>query len=257
MPPPERAPQVAIVVHDVAPATWRECETLLAMADALGAAPCTLLVVPDWHRTMPLRVAQPFAAALARRLARGDELCLHGYFHVDDAPPPNTLRGLVERRLFTRREGEFAAIGQNDATARLVHGIATFHALQWPLYGFVPPAWLLSEGARRALDASGHAFEYVPVRSGIHVLPSWRWVPTANLCYSPDRAWRRLGSRLLIRRELVRARDRRLLRISLHPQDVHVPEVVSHWKLLVEQVLRTHTPVTKRDGVRSLLPLAA
>jgi len=36
-----------------------------------------------------------------------------------------------------------------------------------------------------------------------------------------------------------------------------VPEVVSHWKLLVEQVLRTHTPVTKRDGVRSLLPLAA
>ena len=41
--------QLCIAVHDVAPATWRQCARLFDLVDALGAPPLTLLVVPDWH----------------------------------------------------------------------------------------------------------------------------------------------------------------------------------------------------------------
>src|SRR4051794_23039030 len=52
-----REPQpgaVAIALHDVSPATWRECRALLAMLDATGAGPLSLLVVPHYHYRAPI-----------------------------------------------------------------------------------------------------------------------------------------------------------------------------------------------------------
>src|SRR5689334_8833381 len=134
---------VAFVVHDAAPATWPECSMLLRMLDDLGARPLTILVVPHYHYRDPIVKDTRFVAALNARLARGDELALHGFHHRDDEPPPRTLRGFVERRLLTRSEGEFAALNEPAAAWRIEHGIEAFRTLRWPLSGFVPPAWLL------------------------------------------------------------------------------------------------------------------
>lgn len=246
MPRPDARRLLAVELHDVAPSTWAECAALLRMLDDVGATNLTLLVVPRFHDERAFADDPAFVAALDERLARGDELCLHGYTHRDDEPPPRSLRGFVERRVMTRAEGEFAAIGEADAGARLSAGVAMFRAVGWPLHGFVPPAWLLGDPARRALAASGHRFEYVSLRAGIHRLPDWRFVPSANLCYSPDRRWRRTMSRVLIRRELRRAAAMPMLRMSLHPQDARVPEVVRHWRALAEDALRDRMPVTKR-----------
>ena len=240
---PEAA--VAVVVHDAAPATWPRCMPLLQMLDELGAHPVTILVVPRYHGAPPIECDRAFVAALDRRLELGDELALHGYSHRDEAPRPRTLQGLIERRVLTRAEGEFAALNEDTATARLVRGIETFSALRWPLHGFVPPAWLLGAAGRRAVDRCGDAFRYVSSRSGLYALPHWRFTRTANLCYSPDRGWRRALSRVLIRRELARARHLPLLRLSLHPQDAEFPEVVEHWRALVAAALDARTPCTK------------
>ena len=75
---------------------------------------------------------------------------------------------------------------------------------------------------------------------------------TANLCYSPDAFWRRALSRAMIRAELVRARGRPLLRLSLHPQDVRSADVMAHWRTLVAEALDSRTPVTKERWVASL-----
>ena len=40
--PDLRGTAVAIALHDVSPATWRECAVLLQMLDDAGAAPLTL-----------------------------------------------------------------------------------------------------------------------------------------------------------------------------------------------------------------------
>lgn len=247
----------AIVVHDVAPATWPACRVLLDMIDGLGAPPVTLLVVPHFHRGVHCAASDAFIEAMNARLARGDELALHGWFHDDDSPPPRSPREYIARRLLTRSEGEFAAIPGSTARRRLQHGIELFASQRWPLHGFVPPAWLLNVATRDALDASGHRFDYVPVRGGIHRLPGWRLEATANLCYSPDRAWRRAISRAQIACESKIRGKRRLLRLSLHPLDRQFPAVLTHWRSLIIAALRDRRPVTKRQAMSERFPAQA
>ena len=250
----EKRKAVAFVVHDAAPSTWPECAALLRMLDELGAQPVTILVVPHYHYQNPIINDARFVAALGARLARGDELALHGFHHRDDEPPPRTLRGFVLRRMLTRGEGEFAALNEPAAAWRIAHGVDAFRTLRWPLFGFVPPAWLLGSASRAAIERCGHPFRYVSARRGIHRLPHWRFVSTANLCYSPDAVWRRALSRMLIRGELARAQHRSLLRVSLHPQDARRADVMAHWRALVEQALAERVPVTKERWIASLEP---
>jgi predicted deacetylase len=246
MPPPERK-AVVIAVHDVAPATWPQCEALIQMLDDLGAMRLTLLVVPFFHYERPMWKETSFVHAIESRLARGDEVVLHGYFHRDDEPPPRTLHGFIERRMLTRAEGEFAALTEFGAMWRITRGIEMFRALRWPLFGFTPPAWLINDAGRTAISRCGYPFEYVSVRDGIYRLPRWRHVPTANVCYSPDRPWRRVMSRIVIARELRRARHVPLLRLSLHPQDAAEPAVVAHWRAIAADALASRTLVTKHE----------
>jgi predicted deacetylase len=116
----------------------------------------------------------------------------------------------------------------------------------------VPPAWLLGEASRAAIDRCGYPLRYVSARGGIFRLPNWRFARTGNLCYSPDTRWRRMLSRALIRAELARARHRPLLRVSLHPQDVGSAEVIAHWRTLIADALAERLPVTKAQWTASL-----
>jgi predicted deacetylase len=250
MPHPDAPAVVCVELHDVAPATWPQCEAILRMLDTAGATRLTLLVVPRFHHGVFVGDDETFVRALDARLARGDELVLHGYSHQDEGPAPRTLHGFVARRLLTRAEGEFAALKRADAAERLAHGIAAFAARGWPLHGFVPPAWLMSRPARTALAQCGHRFEYLALRRGVYRLPQWRYAQSATLCYSPDRAWRRALSRTLIRRELARAARLRVLRLAIHPQDARVPQVMYHWRALVGEALHARTAHTQHEAAR-------
>ena len=220
---------------------------MLAMLDDVAATPVSLLIVPNFHYGTAAHHDRAFLDAIGARLARGDELVLHGCFHVDDAPPARTPGGWFARRMLTRGEGEFAVLDERAAAWRLTRGIALFERMRWPLAGFVPPAWLLSEGTRNALSHCAHRFDYVTIRNGMFRLPDWRFERTANLCYSPDTALRRAMSVGLIHHALRRSRATPLLRISLHPQDARVPAVMRHWRQLVVDALAERAPVTKRE----------
>jgi len=219
------------------------------MLDDVGASPLSLLIIPHYHHESAVLRAPAFVRAMDARRARGDELVLHGCFHVDDAAPARSVREWFERRMLTRSEGEFAALDARTAAWRIARGVALFETLGWPLAGFVPPAWLLSRGTRTALARCRHRFEYVTVRSGIFHLPDWRFERTANLWYSPDTALRRAISACAITRECRHARSVPLLRISLHPQDARVPSVMRHWRRLVVDAVADREPVTKREWV--------
>ena len=185
-----------IALHDVAPATWPQCAQLLAMLDGIGATPVTLLVVPDFHGRGHIENDRAFIAAIERRIRRGDEIALHGYTHLDNAPRPKNPWQWFRRRLLTASEGEFAALDRHEAKRRIGRGLHAMSCLQWSVNGFVPPAWLASQGTRAALAET--ELRYTSTHTALIDL---RGGSTAAPCItaSSRSIWRRAASRVWMR----------------------------------------------------------
>jgi predicted deacetylase len=244
MPSTERS--LCVAVHDVAPATWPQCRRLLDMLDGYRL-PLTLLVVPEFHHAGRIEDDPEFVAAIAERLARGDEVALHGLYHLDDSPPPRKPGDWIARRMLTQREGEFAALDEARCRERLDRGLSAMHRLGWPVSGFVAPAWLLGRPARAALTRS--PLRYTTTRTGIYHLPEWSFTAAPALTYSARSAWRRAMSRALVEAQYAASRSQPLLRVALHPVDARHEHVVSHWRDLIGRALDERTPLTKAAWV--------
>nr|WP_277985177.1 DUF2334 domain-containing protein [Salinicola tamaricis] len=80
----------SLVLHDIAPETWPDYQGFVAaidrLSERLGPIPITWLVVPDFHGRGECRHSDALRRVLDSRLARGDELVLHGYFTVTMRP---------------------------------------------------------------------------------------------------------------------------------------------------------------------------
>lgn len=241
-----------LVLHDVAPETWPDYRPFVEAVDALGRIPITWLVVPDFHHRNALELPRHlgFRQLLDERVARGDELALHGYYHCDDAPPPRGPREWFMRRVYTW-EGEFYALGKQQAQQRLQQGVALFQRHGWPLHGFVAPAWLMSEGTRKALSESGLSYTSDPQH--FYLLPEHAPIEAPGLVWSARSAWRRGMSRLISERVLREHRQAPLLRLGLHPVDMRHEFSRRYWlDLLVRLLDEGRMPSTKIDWLRRL-----
>lgn len=181
---PESEPALCVVLHDVAPQTWDAYQPFVAFAERLGV-PLTLLVVPDFHHAGDLRRHPRFVSAMNARLARGDEIALHGYFHADELPLRGDPVDFFMRRVYTR-EAEFYRLDTAAAGERLQRGLELFAGLGWHASGFVAPAWLPGPGTRAALRAC-RCVTPVPRRrwsicdrTGRTRHPDWCGVPAAG-----------------------------------------------------------------------------
>ena len=231
-----------VVLHDVAPPTWPHYRPFVQALDRLGPVPLSLLVVPDFHHRHPLG-ASPLRDVLERRLVRGDELILHGYYHFDDQPAPRDPRDWFMRRVYTR-EGEFFRLDEEQAAERLAHGIELFRQLGWPLAGFVAPAWLMSAGTRRALARSG--LRYTSDPRSLLVLPEFTALPAPTLVWSSRSAWRRGLSLAWCAAQLRRWERAPALRLALHPEDLRHPSGRTFWLGCVQRLLASgRQPLTK------------
>jgi len=282
MPVPAAEPgALCVSIHDVAPANWPDCLRLWQAVQAVADIPLTWLVVPRYHGDA---AAPPqYEAALERLLARGHELALHGYLHLDAGPPPRTPRQLLLRRVFTQGEGEFAALETPAAQRLLDLGRGWFAQRGWPLHGFVAPAWLLGEGAWTALRgtplrytttlrrfhclrrsvappggppaglATGSAAEVAEARPAEPLpgmpllgmpLPEWS-LPAWALHYAARNRAGRCGSRLALDALLPLLAGQPLVRLGLHPRDARQPELLRHLQRLLAVLLAARQPLTK------------
>jgi len=234
-----------LVLHDVTPETWPDYRRFVEAVDALGHVPICWLVVPDFHRRNRLEDHPGFCRLLDSRLARGDELVLHGCNHADEAPAPRSPRDWFMRRVFTH-EGEFYPLDQAESARRLQQGIALFARQQWPLHGFVAPAWLLGPGARRALATTGLIYTSDP--GHLFLLPNYTAIDAPGLVWSARSAWRRGMSRLLTEQLLNRHRQAPVLRLGLHPVDMRHEFSRRYWlNLLIRLLEEGRQPMTKID----------
>ncbi len=232
-----------VSIHDVAVSTWLACEHLLDRLPVLQELPLTLLLVPDWHGQGRCASAedQRFQKAITAIQVRGHELCLHGYTHSDQKAAG--LSDWWQRRVLTRSEGEFAALGACDAGERLRLGKGWLAERGWQARGFVPPAWMINpEGIRAVRDAG---FEYLGRYRGWQNLANGKNIAAPTITYSVrhpagDALWRSLQDVLLLNQQ-----RRPVLRLALHPADLHRAGNLAHASRLIAQWRRYRVPLTE------------
>lgn len=223
-----------LVLHDVAPCTWRSYLPFVAAVDALGSVAMTWLVVPDFHQRNPLDNDPALLDFLDTRLARGDELVLHGYQHCDTGPPPRHAADFLMRRVYTR-EGEFYSLSHDQASMRLDAGIAVFQRHAWPLHGFVAPAWLMSPGTRLALRE--RPLSYTSSPHHLYRLPDFTALRAPGLVWSARSAWRRGASWVFNRWQETQWRQAQVIRLGLHPVDMHHELARRYWLAALQRLL--------------------
>lgn len=234
---------LCVSIHDVAPATWPLCLRLEQAMRSVAPLPLTWLVVPRFHGDAARSPAME--ARLGELASQCDELALHGYTHLDTAPPGASVRARYLRGVYTKSEGEFAALDATGAADRLALGLAWFRERGWHAHGFVPPAWLLGEGAWSALRASPLA--YTTTYARFHSLATGGSVLSPSLVYTArNRTGRVLSPPCMdvLAGALARAP---LVRLSLHPADARYPRLLRHAQRLAERLLATREPMTKAE----------
>ncbi|MCM5703316.1 DUF2334 domain-containing protein [Larsenimonas salina] len=235
-----------VALHDIAPQTWQDYRPFVEAVDRMSVSvPMTWLVVPEFHHGKSTFDDPAFMSLLESRLAKGDELVLHGYYHCDDGPAPRTPKDYFMRRLYTV-EGEFYGLAEREATERLHAGMALFERQGWPLKGFVAPAWLMSEGTRSALRTSG--LDYTTDPKTIYSLPEFEAHSAPTLVWSARSAWRRKMSYLVNERAKHKHREAQVVRLGLHPVDMRYSVAFDYWIKAIEDMLdEGRTPRTKHQ----------
>jgi predicted deacetylase len=233
---------LCVSIHDVAPQTLSRCKHWLQAIHAVANIPVTLLVVPNYHHHKIYHQAQ-FDRALENRLTLGDELCLHGYSHLDEGKAPASLREKFFRKIYTTGEGEFYSIDTNEARRRLSLGLDWFGRNRWPITGFVAPAWLLGHDSWEALRE--FPFKYTTTMRRFYSLPDRKAIHSPSLVFSARNAW--LKQFNFVRNTFIARSFQHapVLRIGLHPNDVLHPDIVKNTQKLLEKFLDDRIAMTK------------
>jgi hypothetical protein len=225
---------LCISLHDVAPATLGDCMHTLAFLDDLRLGPVALLVVPDYHGLGRADRDGCFAAFIESRILRGDEIVLHGYRHVDAAPPARGIREWLTRRVYTDSEGEFSQLDFEAARTRILRGLVVLRSAGWHPTGFVAPAWLMSTPALCALEET--PLQYCATRDAVVALQSGHRIPAPSLVVSTRAPWRRALSPIWNQALLERHATSRVVRAALHPADLRYPAMEQLWQRIFSQL---------------------
>ena len=238
-----RAP-LCVAIHDVAPATWPACLRLLHAVREVADIPLTWLVVPRFHDNPRRDLA--CEAMLGALAGQGHELALHGYTHLDQAAPPATWRQRLQRQVLTQGEGEFSAIGSDEARRRIELGLGWFRQRGWRADGFVAPAWLLGAPAWAALR--DYPFAYTTSYTRFFTLPGRHSLLSPALVYAARNRAGRLASPPAASVLAAALRHAPLVRLALHPRDAHYPALLRHAQRLLLHLLDSRDAMTKASA---------
>ncbi|WP_063042966.1 DUF2334 domain-containing protein [Nocardia pseudovaccinii] len=210
--------RLVVSVHDVAPASERETARWCADADAFGI-PVSILVIPGPWRGASLADAPDYGKFLRERRAHGDEIMLHGWEHR--APKEGSFARRAVARMVARGAAEFAALDVAAADARLRQAITVMNEMGLTTTGFTPPGWLSSPASDRALRRAG--FSHTTDHFGVRDLRTGLRVRGFALSQRPGGWGERTAAGLLPRLAGRAAKRDGLVRIALHPDDLHYP----------------------------------
>jgi predicted deacetylase len=202
-----------ISIHDVMPSTLPDVFSTIAFLESRRIAPMVLLVVPGkaWNAEQ--------IGELKKLQQKGYLLGGHGWAHRVER-----IKGVhhtLHACLFSRNVAEHLALDR--------HGIAVLirHCYDWfgemgldPPALYVPPAWAMGSIFRSQLRTL--PFRYFEYFSGVYDGKSERFCRLPLVGYEADRPWRVAPLLLWNEINLALARHTGLLRIAIHPHDLHM-----------------------------------
>jgi predicted deacetylase len=244
---------LVVSIHDVAPVTRGRVEQMLAQIDRAGVSKCSLLVVPDYHRTGRSLGDHAFAEWLQDLDAQGHEIVIHGFYHQRARRAGESARQKLVTRVYTADEGEFYDLDYEEASRLLRTAQNEFVADGFHPTGFIAPAWLLGAAAERAAIDAG--FRYTTTLRAVRDFASGDEILSQSLVYSVRSAWRcamSLGWNRMLFRRLTK---NPLLRLGLHPPDIEHPRIWRQINLLVGRALRDRQPMTYEAWLRQKLEI--
>ena len=236
-------PTVIVSIHDVSPLTYKIVRVMEMELRSLGVSQLSHLVIPDHHGKAPLGQSPEVADWLADQQAGGQEIVLHGYYHLRErAAGRETAWDKLITRGYTAGEGEFYDLEAASAKERLERGLAMLRGAGLRPEGFIAPAWLLGEQAETAVRALG--LRYTTRLGYIRDFAAQRDYPAQSLCWSVRSAWRRQASLRWNDHLLTRESRAPLIRIGLHPVDYQHPQIWAQIRRLVRRALEARRPRT-------------
>lgn len=195
------APELAVILHGVQPATWRACQRVIDAIGDVAALPITLALVPDSSKQSD----QDFIEQMQERLECGDELA-------------------------AAQGGSRESSEDDEASlARLRAAMQWFASQRWPLAGLVTGGSNMSPGFRKALCST--PLHYAMEPQHLYALPQGRPVQSRRLSYSAEGMFDRLaslGRNAMIDRTEVESGP--LLRFELQPRDADDTMVRRDWQ---------------------------
>ena len=157
----QHEPTLLVSIHDVSPLTIEASRRAVELALSAGVprSALTLLVIPRHEDRAPLDECLPTRDWVRGLVDGGACLCMHGLTHRMSGRVGTPLQWAWARG-FARGQGELFLVDVAECDRRIDAARAVFRraGLEAHLRGFVPPAWLLSAQALRAVERAGFSF---------------------------------------------------------------------------------------------------
>jgi uncharacterized protein len=236
-----------VSLHDIAPSNREIADKILSRLVRLGVRICSLLVVPDYHHREPMMNDRSFISWLRDLESAGHEIVIHGYFHDRPRQGRESLSQKFITQFYTQGEGEFFDLNYDEAFHRIASACDTFRTANLTPRGFIAPAWLLSaEGERAARDAG---LEYTTRLRTVLDLRSGDAFLAQSLVYSVQNDWRRTTSLIWNSGVFQVAKNRPLMRVSVHPEDYSFPVIWSQIERFINEMIPLRVATTYRDWI--------
>lgn len=236
-----------VSLHDVAPVHRERIERAEAVFAAAGLRKVTYLLVPDFHGQGRSDAAPGFPDFCRRPRPFAVDWFLHGYYHLETLPPGaekksgaatetgRRLEGL-KRAFLTAGEGEFLAMGAEEARRRVRAGRGVFTAcLGREPEGFVAPAWLFNSALPPVLAKLG--FRHTEDHGRLYAVETGESKACPVITWATRTPLRKYGSLLVCPALALFLRNRNPLRLAFHPHDFDHEETVTNIKLVLRMLL--------------------
>ena len=240
---------LVVSIHDVSPLTQRDAGAILADLKSIGVERTSLLVIPNHHHRGHFLEAPDFCAWLAMQQQAGHEIVVHGYYHRRARKDSDRGWKKLMTRIYTEDEGEFYDLDRETALSLVTKARAEFQQAGFSPNGFIAPAWLLSDAAEEALRGAG--FDYTTRLVAVFDLKNSLRHDSQSLVYSVRNRWRRTVSLGWNAYLFLSLRRNPLLRVSIHPPDIHFPVIWSQIREYVRRALEDREAMTYESWIHA------